>query len=145
MFCAPGCLKEVAMITEELKTIAVETVERDNPEGKGFKIYRAYDNVMDGTLITVTFHDAKDHTEYYHVQLDRGGSPTSYRYNNDVFNAVSNYKERIWFFRFLEFAGMGGLIAVILVIVFSLLLCVLAFSSTANASIVEVVNLSFTT
>jgi len=40
---------------------------------------------------------------------------------------------------------MGGLIAVILVIVFSLLLCVLAFSSTANTSIVEVVKLSFTT
>src|ERR1700682_576571 len=109
MFRAPGCLKEVAMITKEQEANAIDEVRRNNPEGKDFKIYRAYDNVMDGTLITVTFHDdAKDHTKYYHVHLDRGGTPTPYRYNNDVFNAVSNYKERIWFFRFLEFAGMGG-------------------------------------
>ena len=101
---------------------------------------------MDGTLISVSFNkDAAGNRDYGHIHFDNEGRITPYRWHNDVLDAVSHYKERNWFFRFLEFAGMGGLIAVILVIVFSSLLVILAFKANANPSIVEVVKLSFTT
>jgi hypothetical protein len=69
----------------------------------------------------------------------------TFRWHSDVLNAISGTRERVWFFRFLELAGIGGVIAFILILIFSVLLCVLAFSSsTVNPSILEVVKLSFT-
>ncbi len=107
---------------------------------------------MDGTLVTVAFSkdctipkESPGNKDFNHIYLDRDGTVRRYRWADEVLTAVANYKERIWFFRFLEFAGMGGLIAFILVVVFSLLLVVLAIKSNSNPNIVEVVKLSFTT
>src|SRR5229473_3044598 len=106
---------------------------------------KVYDDFMDGTLITVSFLDSAQKKDSNHVHFDRDGTPRVYRWHSEVMSAVSHYKERIWFFRFLEFAGMGGFIAVILIVVFSGLLAGLAISNPTNASIVEIVKLSFTT
>ena len=53
-------------------------------------------------------------------------------------------RERVWFFRFIELAGIGGVIAFFLILVFSILLCVLAFVPTANSTVLELVKASFT-
>jgi hypothetical protein len=136
--------KETVMKIDEMKENARARVETDNPGKTNFKVSKLYENLMDGTLITVSFQDSSGKEDFNHVHFGSNEIRT-YRWHNDVLNAVSNYKERVWFFRFLEFAGMGGLIAFILVLVFSLLLCVLAFFNTnVNPSIVEVVKLSFT-
>ena len=127
-----------------MKEKAIARVETDNSGNTNFKVSKVYENLMDGTLITVSFRDDSGKEDFNHVHFGRNENRI-YRWHNDVLNAVSNYKERVWFFRFLEFAGMGGLIAFILVQIFSLLLCVLAFFNTnVNPSIVEVVKLSFT-
>lgn len=67
-----------------------------------------------------------------------------YRWHSDVLAAVSGSRERIWFFRFIELAGIFGVIAFFLVLAFFILLCVLAFVPTANSTVLEVVKLSFT-
>ena len=133
------------MTIDEMKEAARARVEADNSGNTNFKVSKVYENLMDGTLISVSYRDASGKEDWNHVHFGRDGIRT-YRWHNDVLNAVSNYKERVWFFRFLEFAGMGGLIAFMLVLIFSVLLCVLAFFNTnANSSsIVEVVKVSFT-
>lgn len=68
-----------------------------------------------------------------------------FRWTSDVLAAVAGTRERVWFFRFIELAGIGGVIAFILVLIFSLLLCALAFlNRTVDPSILEMVKLSFT-
>lgn len=110
------------MELDEMKEKARARVETDNPGNTNFKISRVYENLMDGTLITVSFRTSLDKEDFNHVHFGRNETRI-YRWHNDVLNAVSNYKERVWFFRFLEFAGMGGLIAFMLVLIFSVLLC----------------------
>ena len=133
------------MTLDEMKARAQEMVEANHPDGTDFDINKVYENVMDGTLVSVSFKEGTHNKDYNHIHFGSDGRTRTYVYYREVLTDVSNYKERIWFFRFLEFAGMGGLIAVILILVFSLLLVVLAFKSNSNPNIVEVVKLSFTT
>jgi hypothetical protein len=103
-------------------------------------------NIMDGTLVTVTYRTAEKKEVINHVLFDRNNEPRFYRYHSEILSDLSHHKERSWFFRFLQFAGVGGLIALILVLIFSVLIFVLAFSGKpADPSITEVVKLSFTT
>jgi hypothetical protein len=134
------------MTLEEMKGKAVARVEEDNPGNTGFRVSRVYEHLMDGTLISVSFQSASGKEESNHVHFGRDEIRV-HRWHGDVLNAAANYKERIWFFRFLEMAGIGGVIAFMLILIFSVLLCVLALNSSANpvnTSIVEVVKLSFT-
>jgi hypothetical protein len=135
------------MTLDEMREQAKAEVLAVNPKATALKVSKVYDHLMDGTLITVSFQDGSStgKEDMSHVHFGRNGV-RFYRYHSDVINEVSHYKERSWFFRFLEFAGIGGLIAFTLILVFSILLCVFAFSGKElNASIVEVVKLSFTT
>ena len=130
------------MTVEELKDEAVQRVAEDNPNFRDFKISKVYENIMDGTLVTVSFHTgAKEDSNHVHFGKN---DVRVYRWFSDVLTAIGNYKERLWIFRFLEMVGIGGLIAFMLILIFSVLLCVLAFSSSVNQSIVDVVKLSFT-
>jgi hypothetical protein len=131
------------MTLEEIKDKAVARVEMDNPGNTSFKISKVYEHLMDGTLITVSFLTSSGKEDSNHVHFGRD-EVRVYRWHGDVLNAIANYKERVWFFRFLEVAGIGGVIAFMLILIFSVLLCVLAFSPAVNASIVDVVKLSFT-
>jgi hypothetical protein len=73
------------------------------------------------------------------------GETRVYRWHSDIIQSVSGARERVWFFRFIELAGVGGVIAFFLVLVFSILLCALAFFNPGvNPTILEVVKLSFT-
>lgn len=132
------------MTLDEMKTRAAERVQTDNPSATHLKATKVYENIMNGTLITVAFRDAagKDDSNHIHFASD---AVRTYRWHSDVLNEVAHHKERRWFFRFLEMAGIGGFIACILVIVFSILLSILAFSEKpANPGIVDIIKLSFT-
>jgi len=102
---------------------------------------------MDGTLITVTFQTNQGKEDSNHIYFGRD-EVRVYRWHSDALSAVANYKERLWFFRFIEMAGIGGVIAFMLILIFAIIVCVLAFSSTQNnpqsTTIVEVVKSSFT-
>jgi membrane-anchored glycerophosphoryl diester phosphodiesterase (GDPDase) len=67
-----------------------------------------------------------------------------YRFFSDVLQAVSGTRERNWLFRLIELVGIGGVIALFLVLVFSVLLSALAFVNRDNSTILEVIKLSFT-
>lgn len=133
------------MTLDEMKEEAKQRVKEQCPTGTDFTVKKVYENLMDGTLISVDFqkpNDEGDSTAHIHFGSDE---TRFYRWHSDVLNAVANHKERSTFFRLLSLAGIGGVIALILVVVFSILLCVLAFTSApANPTIVEVVKLSFT-
>ncbi len=131
------------MTLEEMKGKAVDRVEADNPSSTDFKVSRIYQPLMDGTLISVSFQNTVGKEDFNHVHFGKDDVRT-YRWHGDVLNAAANYKERVWFFRFLEMAGIGGVIAFMLILIFAVLLCVLAFSPTVNNSIVDVVKTSFT-
>jgi hypothetical protein len=121
------------MTLDDMKEKAIAITKDNNPDKNNFEINNVYENFMDGALISIAFtkdltvnKDAPGNKDFNHIYFASDGTVRRYRWHNEVLTAVDNYKERIWFFRFLEFAGMGGLIAVILIIVFSLLLVVLA-------------------
>ena len=132
------------MTLDEMKNEALKQVKASFPEGTDFRADRVFEHVMDGTLITIYFRSPSNKDEWAHVHF--GSDETRfYRWSSDVFNAVANYKERNAFFRLLALTGIGGVIALILVVIFSILLCVLAFTtSPTNPSVIEVVKLSFT-
>jgi len=130
---------------DEMREKARKRVEADNPACKDFKAARVFDNIMDGTVITVSFMSPAGKEDANHVHFGSRGETRVYRWHGDVLAAVSGARERIWFFRFIELAGIGGVIAFFLVLVFSVLLCALAFfNPNANPTILEVVKLSFT-
>jgi hypothetical protein len=132
------------MTLDEMKEQAKSEVLSSILTASDIKISKVYENLLDGTLISVSFRDS-DKEEWAHVHFGKDQT-RFYRYHSDILNAVSHYKEQQWFFRFLEFAGVGGLIAFTLIIVFSVLLCVVALSNTnANPTVIEVIKLSFTT
>jgi hypothetical protein len=134
------------MTLEELKEKAIERVkaDNDNPGNTGFHASRVYENLMDGVLISVSFQTSAGKEDSNHVHFGRDEVRT-YRRHQDVLNAIASTRERVWLFRFIELAGIGGVIAFILVLVFSGLLCVLAFfNPNVNPSIFEVVKLSLT-
>ena len=133
------------MTLDEMKEKARSRIEGDNLGCTGFKATKIFENILDGTVVTVTFTTAAGKEDSNHVHFGRNDELRVYRWYGDVLAAVSAAKERVWFFRFIELAGVGGMIAFFLVLVFSVLLCVLAFSSvSANPTILEVVKLSFT-
>ena len=133
------------MTLDEMKEQAKTQIEVANPDLTNLNLHKVYENFMDGTLLTYSFRDRSGREEFNHVHFYKDQS-RFYRYHSEVLNAVSNYKESSYFFRFLEHAGIGGLSAVILIIVFSVFLGVLAFSKPDTASsVVEVIKLSFTT
>jgi hypothetical protein len=135
------------MTLEEMKFKAVDIVTADNPGCGGFKVTKVYERLMDGTLITVSFvpsAGAKDDSNHVHFGKD---DVRTYRWHSNALDAVANYKERSRFFRLVELSGIGGVIALMLVFVFSILLGFLAFRNSTdpvNTSIVDVIKLSFT-
>jgi len=131
------------MNRDDMLKAAVKRVEADNAGATGFKAAKTYDHILDGTIVTVTFTmNAKEDSN--HVHFDRADQMKVFRWHGDVIQAVAGYKERNFFFRFLEMAGISGVIAFILILVFSVLLSVLAFSKTAaDPTILEVIKLSF--
>lgn len=136
--------KEQDMQLDELRKKAEERVASDNPDGKEFRVQKVYENILDGTIISVSFKTPEGKEDANHVHFGPN-EVRVYRWHSDVLNAVSGTKERVWFFRFIELAGIGGVIAFVLVLIFSVLLCVLAFVRTpVNDTILEVVKLSFT-
>jgi hypothetical protein len=132
------------MSLDDLKEKARTRIETDNPGSTNFKVSRVYENLMDGVLITVTFQTNGGKEDSNHVHFGNN-EVRVYRWHSDVLAAISSTRERVWFFRFIELAGIGGVIAFILVLIFSVLLCALAFlNPNVNPSILEVVKLSFT-
>jgi hypothetical protein len=133
------------MTLEEMKDKAIAKVTTDNPGCTGYRVTRVYENLMDGTLITVSFTPSgggKDDSNHVHFGKD---DMRVYRWHSDVLSAVANYKEKSPFFRLLGLAGISGVIALMLLFIFSILLAVLAFKENpANASVVDVIKLSFT-
>ena len=133
------------MTLDDMKEKALSKVEAANPGNKNYKPGRVLENILDGTLISITF-DTPTKEESNHVHFSSKGEVRIYRWHADVLNAIAGSKERLWFFRFLEFAGVGGLIAFVLVMIFAIFLCVLAFYNPEfRKDILDVVKLSFTT
>jgi hypothetical protein len=128
---------------DDMLKAAVKRVELDNAEATEFKPTKTYDQILDGTIVTVTFKmNGKE--ESNHVHFDRSDQMKVFRWHSDIIQAVAGYRERNFFFRFIELAGIGGVIAFLLILVFSVLLSFLAFSRTsADPTILEVVKLSF--
>ena len=132
------------MTQDELKEKARTRVETDNPGSTDFKVSKVYEDLLDGVVITVTFKTSAGKEDSNHVHFGKN-EVRVFRWHSDVLSAISSAKERVWFFRFIELAGIGGVIAFILVLIFSVLLCALAFfNPNVNPSILEVVKLSFT-
>ncbi len=133
------------MTLDEMKKDAATRVQSDYSDGENFTIHQCYEGLMDGTLISVKFNKVgSQKEEFAHVHFSKKGE-RYFRWHSDVLVAVSNHKERSFFFRLLEFAGIGGFIALVLTIIFAILICAIAFSEKeANPSVIEVVKLSFT-
>ncbi len=132
------------MTLDEMKEEAKRRVEEAFPEGTNFRVKKVYEHLMDGTLVSINFQGQSGKEETAHIHF--GSDETRfYRWHSDVLLAVTNHKERNPFFRLLTFAGVGGVIALTLVAVFSVLLSVLAFTGTpANPTVVEIIKFSFT-
>ena len=131
------------MNRDDMLKAAVKRVEADNAGATEFKTAKTYDQILDGTIVSVDFK-MNDKQESNHVLFDRADQMRVFRWHSDVIQAVAGYRERNFFFRFIELAGIGGVIAFFLILVFSVLLSFLAFSKTAaDPTVLEVVKLSF--
>lgn len=133
------------MTLNDMKVEAISRVQSEFIDGENFKVQKHYEDVMDGTLITIQFNKiGSQKEELTHVHFSKEGAK-NFRWHSDVLVAISNHKERNFFFRLLSFSGIGGFIALSLTIIFAILLCVIAISEKpANPSVLEVVKLSFT-
>ena len=130
---------------EAMKKTARERVEEENPKCTEFDARKVYPNILEGTVVTVFFKTAEGKEDSNQIYFGPNEEVRRYRWMGDVLSEVSTTRERVWFFRFIELAGIGGLIAFILVVVFSVLLCLLAFfNPTVNPTILEVVKTCFT-
>lgn len=135
------------MKAEEIKIEkrALDEVKAANPGSTHHAVANMYPNFLGGTLVAVDFTMPGGGKATNHVHIV-DGKFVVYRVFHDVCNAVSDYRERRWFFRLLEFAGVGGVIALFLIVVFSILLSVIAlWGVKADQTVVEIVKLSFTT
>jgi hypothetical protein len=134
------------MTKDEMTAKAREIAKEHNPPGitEPDAYRQPYENFLDGTLIPVTYRDNNSIPQYSYVYF-RDSVATFYRNSSDVLNIVDNYKERTWFFRFLKEAGIGGLIAFMLIIILSALLCLSLFVAQPQNStyVVDVIKLSF--
>ena len=106
------------MTLDEMKDKARARIETDNPGCTGFKVIRVFENVMDGTVVSVTFTTPAGKEDSNHVHFGRS-EVRVYRWHGDILAAVAGSRERVWFFRFIELAGIGGVIAFFLVLIFS--------------------------
>jgi len=132
------------MNLDEIAAKAQARVESQNPGCSKVNCLGVYEHVLDGTLADVTYDQSDGRPGYCYVWFGKGDI-RSYRTASDIISAVSSYKESRWFFRFIEMAGIGGVIAFALVLIFSVFLCVLAFiPRQVDQTILEVVKLSFT-
>ena len=127
---------------DEMKKEAIQRVEENNPNCSDPKIDNVYTHIMDGTLISVAFKSSSGNQVLNHVYF--GKETWTYQDYKEVLTEISGTKEG-WLFRFVEVAGIGGLIAFLLILIFSVLLFVLIFYDKADTSIIDVVKLSFTT
>ena len=133
------------MTLDEMKEKAIAKVEAANPNNKNYKVGRILENILDGILVSVTFETSTGKEESNHVHFSNK-EIRIYRWHGDVLSAINGSREKIWFFRFLEFSGVGGLIAFLLILIFALFLCILAFfNPDLRKDILDVVKLSFTT
>ena len=131
------------MTTKELEKLAVTEVLTANPGGDGYAAINTYSNVMDGALVEVQFVTREGVRAINHVYFGKKEVGV-FRSFHEVCAAMANHKESSFFFRLLSSTGVGGLIALILIGVFSVLLSVLAMTnSTPNQSVIEVIKLSF--
>lgn len=130
------------MTLEETKKDAEKRVAAANPGCQDVRCGDVYENFMDGILVDVTFLNGAEKESINHVHY--GQEVRLFRIFHDVCEAVSAHKEKRFFFRLLEFSGVGGLIAIILMAVFSLLLFVLVFfMPDARTSIFKIIETSF--
>jgi hypothetical protein len=135
------------MTQEDWQAEALRRVADANPDITDPYPDRVYDNFLDGILVTVVYKDKKQENKQVWSYIHFRDSETRfYRNSSEVLFTVNSYRERIWFFRFLEFVGTGGFIAFLLILMFSVILCILAFSKAApeNDKIVDVIRVSFT-
>ena len=131
------------MTHDEMKAKAEEQVQVHNPDATNFQATKIYDNILEGTLITVNFDQTSKQNDSNQVLFVKD-TVRIFRWQSEVLDTISRTKERNLLFRFIELVGIGGVIAFILVAIFSTLLCVLAITNKDSASIIEVVKVSFT-
>jgi hypothetical protein len=136
------------MTLDEMRAAALARVKQDNPSCTDFTTEKTYENIMDGTVFAIAFKKPDGTKDTNHVYF-RGKEERVLRWHSDVIAAVAAYRERNWFFRFIELAGLNGVLAFILLLIFSLLLVALAIlnpsgSNATIASILEIVKLTFT-
>ena len=135
------------MTREEMEKKALALVADANRESKGFEVGKVLDNIMDGTLVTVDFKTETGKKDHNLVHFGPDEEVRRYRYHSHVAAAVSMSREPRWFFRFIELAGVGGVLAFFLLVPFTILLCVLVLFPAANPTdptVLEVVKVSFT-
>ncbi|MDD5125818.1 MAG: hypothetical protein PHT85_14675 [Methylovulum sp.] len=126
----------------EREKLAIERVKAANPGSSHFSVTNTYFNIMDGILVEVGFKTQEGTSAWNHVHF--GKNISVFRLFHEVCTAMVAYKETSFFFRLLSLTGVSGLIALCLIGVFSVLLCIMALSSTTpNPSIIEVIKLSF--
>lgn len=119
---------------EEMKQMACSRVQEANPRATDFDARRVYQNVLEGTVVTVSFKTVEGREDSYQVHVGRNDEVRLYRWMSDVLSEVSTSRERVWFFRFIELAGIGGVMAFILVLVFSALRVPWVYVISATAS-----------
>ncbi len=126
----------------EMQKEAVTLVQRWNPGCRNAVSGDSYNNFLGGMLIDVEFMTIMEQPAINHVHFVNG-RVRIYTKFGDVCEAVINFQPN-WFFRFLDFAGVGGAIASFLMIIFGVLLCILAVGvRDANSSILDIVKLCF--
>jgi hypothetical protein len=57
------------MTLDDQKENARARVEADNPECTNFKVNKVYENLMDGTLISVSFQTSAGKEDFNHVHF----------------------------------------------------------------------------
>ena len=126
---------------DEMKTEALKRVTANNP-GMTPTSSRVFENIMDGAVVGVFFKTKEGKEDSNCVYFGRD-EVRDYRWFSDVIQAVSGARERNWLFRLIGLVGIGGVIALFLVLAFSILLSILAFVPH-DSTVLEVVKLSFT-
>ncbi len=94
------------MNRDDMLKAAVKRVEADNLGATGFKATKTYDQILDGTIVSVNFM-MNDKEESNHVHFDHADQMKVFRWHGDIIQAVAGYRERNFFFRFIELAGIG--------------------------------------
>ena len=131
------------MTHDEMKEKAIARIQEDNPDCKDFKASRTFENIMDATVISVAFKMPTGKEESNHAWF-RGNEIRTYRWHSDILSAVSGTKERQWFFRLIQLAGVNGVIALVLILIFSALLGTLLLAHPETyQTILELVKVSF--